>query len=90
MLQATNRLSDKRSSIGRRANSLIDAYFRKEYSNDDISGISAYARYATRHNGPALYGIPTPQAYVDESSDSPYYVVCSLTGGAESTCLSQC
>ncbi|KDQ48971.1 hypothetical protein JAAARDRAFT_79714 [Jaapia argillacea MUCL 33604] len=67
-IQARTRLSDRRSQIGKRALTLVQAY--DKFRGKSVEEVSAFARYAVL-SGPALWGLPAKQGV---KSTSPAYV----------------
>jgi hypothetical protein len=72
--QVNSRLYAKRSLIGSRAVQVVEEFFKAERFAKDPSRIAQYAQWALRHNGPALWRVPTPQdCNYDPKSD--HYIV---------------
>ncbi|KII86161.1 hypothetical protein PLICRDRAFT_143741 [Plicaturopsis crispa FD-325 SS-3] len=67
-LTAKDRVNDKRCWFGRRAIAILEKLFKTAEYNGKPSKIAAYAQYATRGDGPAIYGIPAPFHCADRKS----------------------
>lgn len=63
--EARDRLNDKRSWIGRQAVKIVKELFNSPDYVDNPTAIAEYAQYATRVDGPALFGKPTPITHTD-------------------------
>ena len=58
--QSRDRLNEKRTYFGRKASKLVKAFFNGDKYASNRRAISKYARWATRGDGPSIYGKPTP------------------------------
>ncbi|KAH9959509.1 hypothetical protein BGW80DRAFT_1256435 [Lactifluus volemus] len=70
---AKNRINDKRAYFGRQAIKVVATHFNSpEFAGNHVA-IAKYASWATRHNGPGIWKVPTP---VDCTypEDSIYYI----------------
>ncbi|KAJ7080031.1 hypothetical protein B0H15DRAFT_804274 [Mycena belliarum] len=55
-----DRINDKRSYFGRRAQAVIDIYMQGEEFLGKPKKVARYAKYALRDDGPSIWGIPAP------------------------------
>ncbi|KAH9172302.1 hypothetical protein EDB89DRAFT_2069970 [Lactarius sanguifluus] len=66
---AYDRLVDKQSDFGARALQVADKVFKQvEYMNNTCA-VSEYAIWATGKDGPALWGVPSPQGVLSHDED---------------------
>ncbi|KII89806.1 hypothetical protein PLICRDRAFT_174639 [Plicaturopsis crispa FD-325 SS-3] len=70
---ARNRLYDKRSWIGRSAVKVVKQFFKQPNWTGNTHAIAVYAQYASRADGPGLFGVPAPidSAPGDENYTKP-------------------
>ena len=74
LYQAKDRLNEKRTYFGREALKIVSSFFGTEKYAGHPDKIATYAAWATKSNGPSIWGIPTPIGCV-VSEDHPAYVV---------------
>ncbi|KAH8982122.1 hypothetical protein EDB86DRAFT_3051092 [Lactarius hatsudake] len=68
-VNAYDRLVEKRSEFGVRALQVVDKLFKQvEYTNN-VRAVSEYAIWATERDGPALWGVPSPQGVSSRDED---------------------
>ncbi|KAH9011665.1 hypothetical protein EDB84DRAFT_1647130 [Lactarius hengduanensis] len=68
-VNAYDRLVEKRSEFGVRALQVVDKLFKQvEYTNN-VRAVSEYAIWATKRDGPALWGVPSPQGVSSRDED---------------------
>lgn len=77
LLQAVDRLNEKRSWFGSIALETIDKFFNQAEFKNKPEAIKTYALWATRGDGPGLYATPTP-IHVTVLAQDPAYIVCCL------------
>ena len=74
-IQVNSRLYSKRSFFGSRSIQVVENFFKGDEFINNPSRIAAYAKWAVRNNGPALWRVPTPEN-CRHGPDSPQYTVC--------------
>ncbi|KAF8059057.1 hypothetical protein FPV67DRAFT_1521078, partial [Lyophyllum atratum] len=65
-------LGEKVSKLGSRALSIVNAHFEKDEYTRDPAARKAYLSWAMRADGPAIWGIPTPQTCNLKKGDDGY------------------
>ncbi|KAH9958407.1 hypothetical protein BJV74DRAFT_789290 [Russula compacta] len=72
-VSAKDRLYKKRSFFSRTAIKIVTKFFRGEKYANKPKEIAEYAEWATRGDGPAIYGIPTPIHCMDSERSCRLY-----------------
>ncbi|KAH9170305.1 hypothetical protein EDB89DRAFT_1808413, partial [Lactarius sanguifluus] len=69
VVTAYDRLVKKRSEFGARALQVANKLFKQvEYMNN-VHAVSEYAIWATKRDGPTLWGVPSPQGVLSHDKD---------------------
>lgn len=78
-MKAYQRLSEKRSQFGADAISIVKDFFARSPTLSTSDNIAAYAKWALKPNGPALYKIPTPETCLIGKGEPGYIVSLTRT-----------
>jgi len=70
-------VNEKRSLFGSKTMKVVDDFFTHPDYKGHAKKISEYAAWATRDNGPAVWGTPTPMR-IKGPPGSKDFVVCLL------------